>query len=213
MFAWTREGLNYYGVIFASSALTQHIGVHLPNYPLGRRSTNGSCKPFDFYYGLFHISWVVSRFFAHDFDYENLSLRISEGGVLPRRTKNPFIQKVLKKKKQRKTQAPKVEENEVEPSKTSKAEPTPVTKLEARAYEKETTNNPEAEAEAEAPTHGCVERPEHAVEPSEVVGSLEEGVTVEVSLTLLECRWNTHPGSLGAAYARSPCNCTDLSSR
>jgi hypothetical protein len=61
------------------------------------------------------MSWVISRFFAHDFDYESLSLRISEGGVLPRRTKNPFIQKVRKKKKG-KTQAPDMEGDEVEVS-------------------------------------------------------------------------------------------------
>ena len=189
VFAWTRLGPNHYGVTSASSALTQHIGIHLPNYPLGRRSTNGSCKLF-LHYGRSHIDRMISRFFAYDFDYENLSLRISEGGVLPRRTKDPFIQKEKKAKKAKKakkkgkTQAPNVE-GKLEVGETTKAEPTPVVKLETQGLEKEPRSN--HEAEMGAPAQGCVEHPEQSVEPSEVVGTLEEGAIVEVGLTLLDC--------------------------
>jgi hypothetical protein len=128
---------------------------------------------------------MISRFFAHDFDYENLSLRISEGGVMPRRTKNPFIQKVKKKKKKGRTLAPNVEGEGVEARETIKAEPTSHPKLEAQALEKEPRSN--HEAEVGAPAQECVERPEQTVEPSEVIGTPEEGVIVEVGLTLLEC--------------------------
>jgi len=133
---------------------------------------------------------MISRFFAHDFDHENLSLRISEGGVLPRRTRNPFIQKVKKekkkeKKKKEKTRAPDVEEKEVEASETTKAEPTPDPKLEARTHENEPRSN--REAEGGVPAQECVEGPEQTIEPSEVAGMLEEGVIVEVGLTLFEC--------------------------
>ncbi len=134
-----------------------------------------------------YIYRMISRFFAHDFDYENLSLRISEGGVLPRRTKNPFIQKVKKKKKKKqgRTQTPNVEGTGVETGETTKAEPTPVMKLEAQAQEQESRSN--HEAEIGAPTQECVERPDQTVEPSEVVGTPEEGVILEVGLTLHEC--------------------------
>ena len=132
-------------------------------------------------YGRFHISRVISRFFAHDFDYQNLSLRISDGGVLPRRTKNPFIQKAKKKKKGKgTTQAHNEGGNEVEVSETTKTEPTPVSKLEAQEHEKELRSDHEAEASVQE----CVELPEHAVEPNEVVGEPEEGVTEEVGLAL-----------------------------
>lgn len=132
---------------------------------------------------------MISRFFAYDFDYENLSLRISEGGVLPRRTKNPFIQKVKKEKKEKKkgkTRAPNVKER-VEASEPTNAEPKPTSlpKSEAQVHEKESKRNNEAGVGASAQENH--ERPEQTVEPSEVVGTLEEGVIVEVGLTLLEC--------------------------
>jgi len=66
----------------------------------------------------------------------------------------------------------------------TKAESTPVPELEAQEHEGEFKSNPEADIEASA--QECVERGEQAVEPSEVVDTLEEGVTEEVGLTLLE---------------------------
>ena len=127
------------------------------------------------------ISQVISRFFAYDFDYQSLSLRISDGGVLPRRTKNPFVNT---KKKKGKTRARNVGENKVDASESTKAKPVPVPKLEPQEHEKELRSNPEAELEASA--QESVERLEQGVKPSEVVGTLEEGVT-EVGLTSLEC--------------------------
>ena len=168
----------------ASSALTQHIGIHLPNYPLGRRSTNGSCKPF-VHYDRSHIYHTIPRFFAHDFDYENLSLRISEGGVVPRRTKNPFIEKKVKKKKKKgRTQTPNVKENGIEAGEHTETGPTSVLKLEEQAHEQEPRGN--HEAEIGAPAQECVQRPNQTVEPSEMVGTPEEGVILEVGLTLQE---------------------------
>lgn len=124
---------------------------------------------------------MISRFFAYDFDYENLSLRISEGGVLPRRTKSPFIQKVKKEKKEKKkgkTRAPNVKGKGVGASEPTNADPTSLPKLEAQVHEKESKRNHEAGVGASAQEN--YERPEQTVEPSEVVGTLEEGVIVEV---------------------------------
>lgn len=128
---------------------------------------------------------MISRFFAYDFDYENLSLRISEGGVLPRRTKDPVVQKAKKAKKKGSTQAPDVEGEGVKAGETTKAEPTPLVKLETQALEKGPRSN--HEAEMAAPAQECVERPKQSDEPSEVVGTLEEGAIVEVGLTQLDC--------------------------
>jgi hypothetical protein len=131
---------------------------------------------------------MISRFFAHDFDYENLSLRISEGGVLPRRTKNPFMRKVKTKKTKktkRKTQAPNARGIEAEADESTKVKPTPVARLEAEEHEKDLRSD--SEVEVEASPQDRAEPPGQAVEQSEGVGTLEEGVTVEVSLTLLEC--------------------------
>jgi len=139
------------------------------------------------HYDSFHIYRIIPRFFAHDFDYENLSLSISEGGVLPRRTKNPSIQEVKKKKKKKKgrTQAPNVEEKGVEAGETTEAGPTSVLKLEEQAREQEPRSN--HGAEVGAPAQECVERPNQTVEASEVVGTPEEGVILEVGLTLHGC--------------------------
>lgn len=145
-------------------------------------------------YGRFYISGVIFRFFAYDFDYESLSLRISEGGVLPKRTKNPFVQKVKMKMKRTKgkSQARNVGENGVGASDTTKAGPTPARELEAEKHEEESRGNPEAKLEESVQEY--VE-PEQAIEQSDVVGMLEQ-VTVKVGLTLLECAWNAHPSSL-----------------
>jgi hypothetical protein len=151
------------------------------------------------HYGRLYILGMVFRFFAHDFDYESLSLRIGEGGVLPRRTKNPFIEKAKKKTRKGKTQAHDMGENE--------AAPAPFPKSEAQEREKELRSNPVAEVDA--PTQRRVERPEQAAEPS-VVGTLKGGVTVEVGPT----RSSTHKtlthvpegyrSSAGGARARNP---------
>ena len=128
---------------------------------------------------------MIPRFFAHDFDYENLSLRISEGGVLPRRTKNPFVEKKVKKKKKKgRTQTPNVEEKVVEAGETTEAGPTLVLKLEEQAREQESRSN--YEAEIGAPAQECVERPNQTIEPSEVVGTPQESVILEVGSTLHE---------------------------
>lgn len=119
---------------------------------------------------------MISRFFAYDFDYENLSLRISEGGVLPRRTKNPFIQKVKKEKKKGKTRAPNVKGKGVGAGERTNAEPTSLPKMEAQVHEKESNHDTGVGASAQE----YHERPEQTVEPSEVVGTREEGVIVEV---------------------------------
>jgi hypothetical protein len=61
---------------------------------------------------------------------------------------------------------------------TTKAEPAPVPRSEVQTHEKESRSNPEAELEV--PAQECQQ-------PSEVVGILEEGVIMEVCLTLVEC--------------------------
>ena len=135
-------------------------------------------------YDRFHTSWIISRFFAHDFDYQNLSLRISDGGVLPRRTKNPFTQEAKKKKKKKEKKEKKEKKNgetqahddmgdEAVASETTKTEPPPVSKLEAQEHEKELRSNPEAQGSIQE----HVERLEHAVEPSEAVDVPEEDAT------------------------------------
>ena len=133
-------------------------------------------------YDRFHTSWIISRFFAHDFDYQSLSLRISGGGVLPRRTKDPFTQEAKKKKKQKQkqkqkqngeTQAHDDVGHEAVTSETTKTEPLPVSKLEAQEHEKELRSNPEAQGSIQE----HVERLEHAVEPSEAVDVPEEDAT------------------------------------